>query len=219
MRSYLVIDQLLEFNMTRPEQLRRHSVRFTHIATLFVLDSSQTGRFKLATLLEFSELCRDLEREHFHGDAFEEQFQAYCTLRLWNSVSCPNGCERFARWFGRMFTYNTLNSRPAFLRDKLTKEKMIRDDALRSMYRILIINDACGLEYTEFFNLMQRAGEEKNSSWLKDRRLDWTLPISIVTQAAFDFIVGFVSIMLELGFEPWAHSSLSDSQEASSSKA
>ena len=210
-RPYLVIDQLLEFNMSRPEQLARHAVHFTHIATLFVLDGSLTGRFTLANLLEFSELCRDLERDHFHGESFEEQFKAYCTLRLWNTVSCPGGTVRFSKWFGKMFSSNTLSSRHAYLRNKDTKEKMIRDDALRSMYRLLAINDACGMEYTEFFNLMQRAGEEKNSSWLKDRKLDWTLPLSVVVQTASDFIVGFIAIMLELGFEPWQDPSPSDS--------
>lgn len=208
-RDYIVIDQLLEFNMAGPEQMRVHPVQFTHLATLYVLDTEKEGKFTLPMLLQFAELCRDLEKDHFHDEkVFEAEFKAYCSLRLWNSVSAPHGIEHFARWFSQLFLVNTLRHGPAYVRDRKTREKMIRDWALRPMQVLLNIGGCCGMEWNDFFNLMQRSGEEKNDSWLTDRKLDWTLPVSVVKQFATDFIVGFIAVMVDLGFETWQQSPL-----------
>lgn len=205
-RDYLVIDQLLEFDMSRPEQLRLHTVHFGHVATLFVLDTEKQGKITLPMLLQFAETCCDLEKNHFSDEKqFETQFKAYCTLRLWNSVSMPFGVEHFATWFCRLFLVNTLRHTRAYVRDKKTTEKMIRDWALRPL-QILLGGGSCGMEWSDFFNLMQRTGEEKNDTWLTDRRLDWTLPVSVVRQFGTDFIVGFIGMMIDLGFETWHQS-------------
>src|SRR3989338_4594246 len=76
-RDWIVIDQLLQFNMERPEQLRLHKVDFTHIGTLFVLDTDRRGQFRLERILEFADLCKICADKYFRGEDFEAKFKAY----------------------------------------------------------------------------------------------------------------------------------------------
>ena len=74
-RDYLVLEELMQIE---PSFLI--PVDFSHIGTLYVLNTSRTGRVPKTEVRAFVRLCR--ERFNLYRDAQYEHLRAYCTLRM-----------------------------------------------------------------------------------------------------------------------------------------
>jgi hypothetical protein len=67
------------------------------------------------------------------------------------------------------------------------------------------VGRAYGVDFQSFFNLLQRAAVEQNlmsssKDGSNDEQLEECVPMQIIRKFATDFIEGFASYMLSLGF-------------------
>jgi hypothetical protein len=91
-RTYLVLEELM---LVEPSFFI--PVDFSHIGTLYVLNTSRTGRVPLSEIRVFVKLC--FERFNLYRDAQYEHLRAYCTLRMCEELmSSEQSMESFLDW-------------------------------------------------------------------------------------------------------------------------
>ncbi|GAM19611.1 hypothetical protein SAMD00019534_027860, partial [Acytostelium subglobosum LB1] len=193
-KSYIVLDELLE--MQPP---RECTIDTSHLGTLFAIDRRLTGRFYECDILEFTRLYATQLQQNGGKDDFQSKFQAYCTLKMWNEISKPEGSDVFVEWFSKLFTEN-----PSYIQSfKHHPDTLfLTSDAIKKMYQILSIKNYYGGDFRSFFDLMQRSAEEQGFMKLDEDELDDVIPLVILKHFSKDFITGFVKLMSELGFQP-----------------
>jgi ankyrin repeat protein len=130
---------------------------------------------------------------------WQAQFQAYCTLQLWDLVSDDHGEELFVDWLCRLFSENGSRATTT-----LQNHVYLRSGSVKTLHEILNIQTTYGLDYLSFFDLLQRVAEEESPDLMNghDTAYDDLLPLDTLRHFARDFLAGFVSIMTTLGFEP-----------------
>jgi len=181
-RDYLVLDQVLEI-----KPVRAYPIDFSHLGTLFTLDRDKRGRFTRQNLLDFAELCRKIETKHKAHD-FQAQFQAYCTIRMWCSVNEVEGEKKFVEWFRKMFAENTTSTDKAIQYfDSHKGTAFLTYDTCKSLHAILNV-DAYGVEFREFFDLLQQVAEDNGIMEIADERFDYLVPAEVVDQFAKSFL-------------------------------
>ncbi|EFA78415.1 hypothetical protein PPL_09066 [Heterostelium album PN500] len=186
-KDYLVLDELLE--MQPP---RECTIDTSHLGTLFAIDRRQTGRFYESDILEFSRLYASQLLQNGGKDDFQSKFQAYCTLKMWNEISKPEGTDLFVEWFSKLFTLNPNYVQTFKHHQDIT---FLTSDAINKMYQILSIKNYYGGDFRSFFDLMQRTAEEQGIMKLDEDELDDVVPLVILKNFSKDFISGFIKLM------------------------
>eukprot|EP01104_Vermistella_antarctica_P021109 TRINITY_DN933_c0_g3_i1.p1 TRINITY_DN933_c0_g3~~TRINITY_DN933_c0_g3_i1.p1 ORF type:complete len:231 (+),score=61.35 TRINITY_DN933_c0_g3_i1:327-1019(+) len=197
-REYLVLDQVLQM-----APARTHPADFSHLGTLFVLDREKNGKFtreSIAALIHLGQI-REAKTKSTHD--FQQQFQAYCTLRMWCNVGGDGGDERFAAWVVKLFSENTCSSSsPVRKIGKKPYTMFLRHDTVKTLHELLNIKQSYGVGFQKFFDLMQRVAEEQGLMSISNEALDYVVPIKIIEQFAMNFLRGFRELMADLGFDP-----------------
>eukprot|EP00741_Cyanophora_paradoxa_P004602 tig00000821_g4466.t1 len=188
--SYVVLEELL-----RMKPLREIPIEFTHLGTLFVLDSNRDGRITLDELFAFAEIFGKRQRL-YKAHEYEMQMRAYCTLRMWSVVSAPGGIDSFVDWMCNLFS----ESMPVQHFERHPDEVFLNRDVVKTMHEILTVKASYGIEFQDFFDLMQRVAEEMGAMNLEEDELDDVVPVSVLRLFCADFARGFVRLMAELGF-------------------
>jgi len=193
-RDYLVLDEVLQM-----EPPRESTIDICHLGTLFVIDKRLTGRFYENDILEFARTYASQALRNGSKEDFQSKFQAYCTLKMWNEISKPEGSDIFVEWFSKLFTEN-----PNYIQKFKHHQDSVflTSDAIKKMYQILSIKNYYGGDFRSFLDLMQRSAEEQSIMKLDEDELDDVVPLVILKNFSKDFINGFVKLMSELGFQP-----------------
>jgi len=182
-RNYLILDNLLNFNM--PNMIH---LQLTHIGVLFVMDSTQDGKFTLEKLLAFSDLCAERAR-FYRPHEFQAQIQGYCALQLWNCVISQEGKEEFESWFTQVIRESERERHF----DSETGTEFISRDTIQTVHEILEVSEKHGMDFQQFFDLLQRVGEEKGTMDLENELLDDCAPLDVLQDFTSNFITGFRS--------------------------
>eukprot|EP00163_Fabomonas_tropica_P025067 TRINITY_DN4319_c0_g1_i2.p1 TRINITY_DN4319_c0_g1~~TRINITY_DN4319_c0_g1_i2.p1 ORF type:complete len:226 (+),score=17.07 TRINITY_DN4319_c0_g1_i2:130-807(+) len=189
--KWVHLGQLLEI-----KPLRDWTLDFGHLGTLWVLDREKTGVFLLSDFLSFATFAHKRGASH-RAHEFQGHIQACCTLELYNAVTHPVGMKQFVTWFTSLLTacadVLTFDDQPT--------EQFISHDPLMFCYRIFQIEVMYGMHYQDFFDLLQRVGEEKGLLHLDAEHLDDVVPVSVMRDFAESLMEGFVSMMNDLDFE------------------
>lgn len=160
------------------------------------MNSSKNGKFYIEDIIRFANLYYEMYSQNTGAVDFLKEFQGYCTLQMWNAVSKEGGDNAFVNWFISLFSHNM-----TVTIDKYPKVQFLNRDATKILHDILQIDKTFGLDFIDFFDLMQRVGEEKKLMNLEDEQLDEVVHIDILKLFAKEFINGFINYMTELGFE------------------
>jgi len=190
-RDYLVLDQIMQV-----QPPRENPIDLQHIGALYIMDKRLCGRFYYEDLLDFGDLyCIQTAAARLY-DA-QSKFKAYCTLQMWSELCKPGGIEEFVAWFGRLLSENmTLQ-----YFDEHPTVPFLPADTVKTMHSIMAIKKLYGMDFQEFFSLMQRVAEEQGIMKLEEEKLDEVVPLVVSRQFAREFINGFVKLMSELGFD------------------
>eukprot|EP00276_Gloeochaete_wittrockiana_P009732 CAMPEP_0184647952 /NCGR_PEP_ID=MMETSP0308-20130426/5001_1 /TAXON_ID=38269 /ORGANISM="Gloeochaete witrockiana, Strain SAG 46.84" /LENGTH=235 /DNA_ID=CAMNT_0027079393 /DNA_START=13 /DNA_END=723 /DNA_ORIENTATION=+ len=191
-QDYLVLDQVL-----RMKPLREIPISFTHLGTLFVLDSDRDGRISLNELFAFAELFGKRQKL-YKSHEYEMQMRAYCTLQMWKVVSCPGGMDSLVKWLCDLFS----QCLPVEHFATHPNEVFVNRDVIKTVHEIMNVRASYGIEFQDLFDLMQRVGEDMGTMTLDDEQLDDVVPLSVLRKFFHDFTVGFMQLMTELGFPP-----------------
>eukprot|EP01132_Coremiostelium_polycephalum_P006770 gene6770-8395_t len=65
----------------------------SHLGTLFAIDKRLTGRFYENDIIDFAKIYASQALHNGRKDDFQSKFQAYCTLKMWNEISKPDGVD------------------------------------------------------------------------------------------------------------------------------
>ncbi|GBG71665.1 hypothetical protein CBR_g9080 [Chara braunii] len=95
-----VLDEVLKVKM--PVSL---PLDLSHIAVLFVIDSSRDGRFSLDDIFQFIDVMLNQERLCKPHD-FLSHLQGWCTLRLWKQLTREEGPDKVEKWFLNLVSEN-----------------------------------------------------------------------------------------------------------------
>jgi hypothetical protein len=151
---------------------------------------------------------------------------ALATAALFAAAAGPDGAERVAGWVARVVTagggWAELRPRggggggsaeggPADPGGPAEGDKVARGgpaevyltrEAVSHAHELLRVHEVHGMGANEFFDLLQRSGEDLGLMDLDDERFDEVVPLVVAVQFARDYIRGMVNFMLSLGFEP-----------------
>lgn len=209
-RSYLVLEQVLQI-----QPLKGYSVDFSHLGTLFVLDKTKAGKFVEQDFYDFIQMCAQREAKFKQHD-FQNQIQAYCTLRMWLEVGKPQGREAFVDWLCRLVEENTKTkaaskkgstirtSKREHVHRKKRKEpeqRVCNYETIEIMHQILNIKTSYGINSQNFFDLLRSFADEQSLYKGRTKANTRVVPMEVIQDFASHFIRGFADLMLELGFE------------------
>lgn len=156
------------------------------------MDRDKTGTFTYADLIDFASLCAAHDKR-FSPHEYQAQVSAFCTLKMYDDLSTTDAQERFCEWFLRL-----LVRQPTTVGDTV----YVRREQISSMYDLLTIRQAFGMSFQDFFELLQRHGEELGTLQLDDEALDDLVPLAVVTSFASHMIQGYLNILADLNFQP-----------------
>lgn len=201
---------------------RETPLDLSHLGTLFVMDKQKDGKFDLKELSSFVALYYDRQASDRGTADFLKEFQGYCTLQMWNFVAKPEGRRAWVNWFCSLLVEDAHCS---FVhRDAVKLVHQVLCHIITSLFlslfssitshsshlslslsQILNVRRAYGVDFQTFFNLLQRAAIEQNlmsspSDSSNNEQLEECVPMQIIRKFATDFIEGFASYMLSLGF-------------------
>ena len=181
--NVLQIQDILPENMT---------VDMYNIGVLFCLDDDRSGQFTFQKLADFARKMHHC-RQIFHHAEFDEQFEGYCTLRLWKSVSSL-GDNHFAKWF-----LNVVREVESASEDRDDKSNhLLGETALRTVHRMLKVEEDTGLEFRKFYDLI--CEETREDTKRSDER-EHKVTMRAIEILALNFIKGIRTLMDEVGFE------------------
>jgi hypothetical protein len=185
--DYLTLEDVMKFKPPRETPLD-----MSHLGTLFVMDKQKDGKFDLKELSSFVALYHEHQANDRGTADFLKEFQGYCTLQMWNFVAKPDGRKAWVNWFCSLLVDDAHCS-------------FVHRDAVKLVHQILNVRRAYGVDFQNFFNLLQRAAIEQNlMPSLQDapdrEQLEECVPMQIIRKFASDFIEGFANYMLSLGF-------------------
>mmetsp|Transcript_26711 Transcript_26711/g.48113 ORF Transcript_26711/g.48113 Transcript_26711/m.48113 type:complete len:210 (-) Transcript_26711:90-719(-) len=181
-RDYLELCEILQ--LKPPEEI---SLSFYHLGCLFVLDEDKDGRITLEELLGFVSFCHE-KAGHYKPHEIQAMLQAACTLKLWQCISEEEGEDNFVAWIGRLL-YENENVK------SFNGEPFIRSDTIMHIYEVLNIKATHGIEFQNFFDLMQQSAEESGLMTIDIEEMDDFVPVMTCQQFARDFIRGFSRLM------------------------
>eukprot|EP00735_Rhodelphis_limneticus_P011334 TRINITY_DN4420_c0_g1::TRINITY_DN4420_c0_g1_i1::g.7312::m.7312 TRINITY_DN4420_c0_g1::TRINITY_DN4420_c0_g1_i1::g.7312 ORF type:complete len:224 (+),score=18.74,EF-hand_1/PF00036.27/0.063,EF-hand_1/PF00036.27/1e+02,EF-hand_1/PF00036.27/5.9e+02,EF-hand_6/PF13405.1/0.13,EF-hand_6/PF13405.1/1.8e+03,EF-hand_7/PF13499.1/0.023 TRINITY_DN4420_c0_g1_i1:143-814(+) len=192
-RDYLILDEVL-----RIQSPKEYDIDFSHIGTLFVLDKQHSGKITRQDLRDFVSKC-STRRRMINPHEFRQYMQGYCTIQMWNVVCKESGRDVFADWISNLYRYNA----PILTFEEYPGTEFVGRETIETLHDVFGIERTYGIDFQQFFDLLQRAGEECDLLDLEEEQLDDAVPIPVLRQFAADFIVGFVELMgKELGFGP-----------------
>lgn len=162
--------------------------------------STKDGRFTLAKLKEFVVLCAE-RAKLYKPHEFFAQVHAHCTLCLWLSVSGggTKGRASFQEWFTQLLRENSSPEVPTEDSPKGPGGDFLGRDTIKTLHRVLNVQSTHGLDFQAFFDLLQRAGEERDLMNPEDEALDEFVPAVVVHDFAGTFIRGFSRVMEQSG--------------------
>lgn len=181
-RDYMELFEILQ--LKPPEEI---TLSFYHLGCLFVLDEDKDGRVTLQELLGFVSFCHEKAR-HYKPHEIQAMLQAACTLNLWQRISEEEGEDNFVAWIGRIL-YENENVK------SFGGVPFIRSDTLMHIYEVLNIKATHGIEFQNFFDLMQQSAEEAGLMTIDYEEMDDFVPLTTCQQFARDFIRGFSRLM------------------------
>lgn len=161
-----------------------------------MMDTSKEGKFYLVDILRFANLYSDKLAQNTGAVDFLKEFQGYCTLQMWNSVSTGNGESSFISWFTSLFFHDKV-----VYPEKYPDVPFVPKDAVKVLHEILQIGKTFGVDFIAFFDLMQRFSEEMKLMNLDDELLDDLVHLDALKLFAKEFIRGFTNYMTELDFD------------------
>ncbi|PRP86794.1 hypothetical protein PROFUN_05011 [Planoprotostelium fungivorum] len=177
---------------------RDHFVDPTHLGTLFVMDTNLDGKFELDEMIRVGQMYSERASRNVIQTDFQTQFQAYTTLYMWNAVSQPGGIEVFVNWFGTIFS----GCQSTQIFEHHPQTPFLHRDTIKILHKILSIYETYSMDFSSYFDMMQRMGEEMGLMKLHEEELDDWVPLIVVKKFARDFITGFIKLMKELHFKP-----------------
>ncbi|KAL6042760.1 Site-specific DNA-methyltransferase (adenine-specific) [Balamuthia mandrillaris] len=193
-KEYLTVEQVTLIHTSKIVS-HHYGVDLTHLGILFVLDRYHTGLIDLEDFMSFIELCHKREKRYKEPHEFQTQFQAYCTLVMWNKVTGKDGDKLFENWITKLFCNG-------FKVVQFDGIEFVDRDAIKVLHEILNISKTHGVDFQEFFDLMQRSAEKQELMPLDAEKVDDFVPTLLLRQFASSFLKGFINLMSELGFEP-----------------
>lgn len=163
-----------------------------NVAVLFCLDDDRSGQFSIEKIIDFARKLNHC-RHIFHHTEFGEQFEGYCTLRMWKSVSSL-GDDHFTKWFLNVVREVELASED---RDDKSNHSL-GETALRTVYRMLKVEEDAGLEFRKFYDFLceETTEDTKRSDEQQDK-----VTMRAVEILALNFVKGIRTLMDEVGFE------------------
>jgi hypothetical protein len=193
----MVLGELLD---VRPP--REHPLDLQHIGTVWTLDAQRRcGRFDQDTLTGFANFYVAF-REGERGVDADAKFAGYCTLQLWNElVAKPDGVEAFVAWVLALCARNdeALAAEGAVATAAAAAD-FVTWDSVRDLHRLFNVRQGLGHDLPAFFDLLQRAAEERGLMSLEEQRLDKVVPAATIEDFARQFASGFIAFISELGF-------------------
>eukprot|EP01100_Stratorugosa_tubuloviscum_P012425 TRINITY_DN590_c0_g3_i2.p1 TRINITY_DN590_c0_g3~~TRINITY_DN590_c0_g3_i2.p1 ORF type:complete len:238 (-),score=81.83 TRINITY_DN590_c0_g3_i2:89-802(-) len=207
--NYIILDQVLAMN-----EYSTYATDFSHLGTLYILNSDKNGKFTLEDFHKFLKLAAAREPKWRSRD-FKSQLMAYCTLQMWKQVK-SKGDEYFAKWFCRLFVENTISNIPAVRYSRSSPNTFyFLSESIEKIHKLLNLKTFYGISSLNFFVMLQQADRERaqkieNSQTKrgqKRNRRNNLIHVDIINRFACDFINGFTNLLAELGFEA---SSISD---------
>ena len=175
-----------------------------HLGVLWVADSDRDGRVDLPELLAFADLCAACARE-YPPHQFESLVHGRCALRLWEEArESPAG---FADWFVAL-----LRGAGGAAAGDAAGERgerggagagglgsgFVSRDAVELAHGLLGVLPAHGVGFQEFFDLLQREGEDRQLLDLRDEGLDDVVPVEVVRDFAAQVLQGFTEMFRDV---------------------
>eukprot|EP00742_Colponemidia_sp_Colp-10_P001015 GILJ01001097.1.p1 GENE.GILJ01001097.1~~GILJ01001097.1.p1 ORF type:complete len:228 (-),score=33.27 GILJ01001097.1:324-1007(-) len=187
-QPFLTVKQAM--TLTPP---RDYPLDFSHVATLWVIDSNKDGRFTADELMAFGDYCCQVSK-HIRTHEFQIQVQASCTVTMWNALSRTDGEDAFTEWFTTVLKENGPISQVA----DYPGVDFLGRDTVGTLYEMLNARRVYGIDLQGFFDLMQQVGEEMGIMDIENESLDDIVPVVVVKQFCRDFIRGFRQMMKEV---------------------
>ena len=85
------------------EIVRDCPLSLSHLGILYVMDRKKTGRFYLEDVMSVVHLVYH-RQEQARENHEQNNFQAYCSIMMWNGVRTVQGSQEFIEWMSRCFT-------------------------------------------------------------------------------------------------------------------
>ncbi|CAD8076776.1 unnamed protein product [Paramecium sonneborni] len=185
-RQHLKISEVLKL-----QHQENYPFTFAHLGTLFVLDSKRTGLITIDQLVLFAQYCgRNLKNVQTYE--FQSQLQGLCTSILWDEI-CKNGIDHVSEWFVRLLTTNDTVI-------TYQNHQFIKLETVQILYELSNTKIMSNIDIQQFVDLLQQAGEEAGLMSLDQEELDEFVPLEICTEFIKNFLNGFKTLMLEIGF-------------------
>eukprot|EP00656_Telonema_subtile_P013161 TRINITY_DN16678_c0_g1_i4.p1 TRINITY_DN16678_c0_g1~~TRINITY_DN16678_c0_g1_i4.p1 ORF type:complete len:219 (-),score=59.53 TRINITY_DN16678_c0_g1_i4:282-938(-) len=188
--DFLVLSEVIQLNP--PKDI---PIDFTHLGTLFVLDSNHNGLVTLKELFEFAQFY-EKQRETLKPHEYCTQMQAYCTMRMRRAAVEAQCSSVIKNWLMRLLT----NNQTAVTFEDLPEAEFISRDTCQILHQILRVQPLYGYDFQSFFDLLQRTGEEMNLMAIEDEKLDDVVPTVVLSILITKFVQGSMAMMGQFGF-------------------
>lgn len=185
-RQHLVLSDLLTFSHSLPVR------DLSHIAVVWCLDRTHSGRISMADLLALGEALLTRSRQ-FQSFEREAQLQAVCTMKLWRDVS--SNPDAFVTWITNL-VLECSSERKTFQRHG--HEVFVSLDTVQTLHSALRLQQQHGLGLQEFVDLLHRAGEERGLMDLQDESQDDWLPLATIQDFASGLYAGAARLMSDV---------------------
>jgi hypothetical protein len=123
------------------------------------------------------------------------QLQGFCALRLWRALAAPGGADRVAAWAVALLA-EAAPARRRFWR--YGAQPYLSADAVALLHRLLRVHELHGAPLQAFFDLLQRAGEERGAMDLRDAEQDAWVPLAVVRDFAAGAARGAARLMADI---------------------
>mmetsp|Transcript_6435 Transcript_6435/g.16881 ORF Transcript_6435/g.16881 Transcript_6435/m.16881 type:complete len:223 (+) Transcript_6435:111-779(+) len=188
-RDHLTVDELTQLKLPRSQW----TVNLKSFSVMFVLDRNKDGRFSVEELQAFYELACE-RAKLYQTYEYMSMMNGYCTLMMWRSVSGAGGYQEFSDWVCNLL--RECNSTEQFR--QYPGVQYINRDSIETIYHVLGVKESQGLDFQSFFDLLQRAAEEKDLMDLGNEELDDYLPLEVVGEFARSMIQGMQKVMADI---------------------
>ena len=168
-------------------------IDFSHLAVLYCLDQSHSGRPTLNDLIEFLAFCESKQRE-FGRSEFQSRLEGLCMMKFVFD-SGLHGSEFLADWICKLVIAN----KPCVAVDSAPGLVYVHRDSIFPLYSSLKPYFPLEVEFTEFFDSLQLRAENLGLLELEEESLDNYIPIPVLRAFSFTVIKGILSIAKSIG--------------------
>eukprot|EP01083_Nonionella_stella_P145486 456010_1 len=187
-RSHLILEEILAL-----DSLPTLDINLNHLGILYTLDSSHSGRFSLAKLIAFTDMCESVALMYTISD-IQRHIQGLCTLKMWTDTATL-GHKHLKVWLMNCVRENApLRS---FKSDP--DVEYVHQISVQALYKILDMEKLRSLSFSEFLGLVQLAGEQSGYLELSQERFDNLVPLSVLDSFCESIVEEYMTMMRGVG--------------------